>query len=138
MASLALMAGGAISFSLGGIMPWQVRTNVDSVEIGSMFIAASGTTVTISDEQYEALSPNAFGNGSDLTLVGQIADSGDAVSVQAPHVAPAAALTAPADLGATYTQANVNALRTDVAALQSKLNAVLSALQLPNGPMASS
>jgi hypothetical protein len=79
----------------------------------------------------------AFGTG-DLILIGQVANTGDAVSVQASHVANAAALTAPSDLGASYSQANVNALRADVAALQAKLNAVLAALQVANGPMAAS
>lgn len=44
-------------------------------------------------------------------------------------VADAAVLTAPASLGAAYTQAEVNALRADVAALQAKINALLVALR---------
>lgn len=44
-------------------------------------------------------------------------------------VADAVALTAPASLGAAYTQTEVNALRVDVAACQAKINALLAALR---------
>ena len=44
-------------------------------------------------------------------------------------VTDAAALTAPASLGTAYTQAEVNALRADVAANQAKINALLAALR---------
>lgn len=118
-------------------MAYQVTTNVPSVEIGGQFIQASGTTVTIDDATYNALSPSAFSGGSPtLTLVAQVPNPGDSVSIQGTHVAAPAALTAPADLGASYSQTNVNALRADVAALQTKLTAVMAALTGTNKPMA--
>ena len=51
-------------------------------------------------------------------------------ATRGPAVADAAALTAPASLGSAYTQAEVNALRADVAASQAKINALLAALRL--------
>lgn len=78
----------------------------------------------------------AFGTG-DLVLLGQVANTGDSVYVQAAHVTAAAALTS-AQVSAAPTQANFNALQNDVAALQTKLNALISALSVTNGPMATS
>lgn len=40
-----------------------------------------------------------------------------------------AALTAPASMGATYTAANVNALRADVAALQATVTSLMNSLR---------
>jgi hypothetical protein len=45
----------------------------------------------------------------------------------ADNVADAPALTAPASFSGTYTGAEVNALRSDVAALRATLNALLAA-----------
>lgn len=49
--------------------------------------------------------------------------------INADAVANAAALTAPTEMGATYTQANVNALRADVAALQATVVALQTSLR---------
>lgn len=50
-------------------------------------------------------------------------------TISGPAVADAAALTAPASMGATYSATNVNALRADVLELRTQLNAALAALR---------
>ena len=50
-------------------------------------------------------------------------------SITANPVSDPAPMTAPADLGAAYTQANVNALRADHAALQATVQALLTSLR---------
>jgi hypothetical protein len=49
--------------------------------------------------------------------------------INAAAVANAAALTAPASMGGTYTAANVNALRADVLALQTTVVALQNSLR---------
>ena len=125
-------------------MSHNVRTNLALIQLpkgsgtDTQRIEISGTTVLLTNDEYNRLPSSAFTSG-DLTDLGVVADvGGSPVTVQAAFVTAPAALTAPADLGATYTQANVNALRTDVAALRTTLNAVLTALQAAGGPMKAS
>jgi hypothetical protein len=134
---------------------YQVRTRVPAVEVGGQFYPDANTVVTLSNEEYSSLSPRAFVD--QLTDLGYVAGSD---GVRATYVSQsaaltssqAAALTAPATFNATFTAAEANALRTDVAALRtaynalqadvvalrSKLNAELTALQVTGGPQASS
>lgn len=66
--------------------------------------------------------------GLPWAIANQLADpAGDTINGAA--VANAAALTAPASMGASYNATNVNALRADVLALQTKLNALLTSLR---------
>lgn len=119
-------------------------------------VTVTGTVFTLSDDQFAQISPAALTNGwiTDNGYVGT-----GAVTVQANFVAQAAALTsaqnataAAATQTSSYVQADVqtiatlanalktsyNQLQTDVAALQSKINAELTALQVANGPQKSS
>ena len=59
-----------------------------------------------------------------LKLADPAADTISGGAVSAPS-----ALTSPADLGATYNQTNVNALRTDVNNLRTTVNNLVTALK---------
>lgn len=50
-------------------------------------------------------------------------------AIEAAAVSDPAALTAPADIAATYTEAQVQALRNDIAALRTTVAALLTSLR---------
>lgn len=122
-------------------MPHNVRTNIALIQLpkgaGSetQRIEASGTTVLLTDDEYNRLPSVAFSSG-DLTDLGAVGLTGDAVAAQATHVSANPALTAPATFNGTYTVAEHNLLRNDVATLQATVNALLTALTGPGKPMA--
>lgn len=95
------------------------------------------TTVNITSDAFNSIPASMF-SGGHLQDMGAVPDGTDAVVTQAPFVAAPAAMTAPADLGAAYSQANVNALRTDVANLRGTVAALLTALQGTGKPQAAS
>lgn len=116
-------------------MPRSIKTLVPLVEVpGHGRIEAAQTTIILTDDEYSDIQPEAFSTNKlqDLGPTGPM-------SVQANFVTNAAALTAPATFNATtYTASELNALRTDVAALQAKINAILAALRVNGGPMKAS
>lgn len=122
-------------------MPHNVRTNLPLVQLpkgpgsDTQRVEGSGTTVLLTDDEYNRLLPTAFSSG-DLTDLGVVGLTGDAVAAQATHVAAAAALTSAAAAGATPTKAEHDAVVNDLVALRSTLNAALAALTGPGKPMA--
>lgn len=118
-------------------MARQVRTNRSLVDVpGYGRVEAANTVVTISDLDYQSIPSTAFSGGSPaLTDLGAVANPGDGVYTQTTAPAAPAALTAPADLGATYNQANVNALRADVLALNAAVTNLLNALKGAGKPL---
>jgi len=94
----------------------------------------AGAEVTLSDDEFSKIAATALGD--EVLDLGAV-DADDFVSVQAAHVAAAVALTsAPITGGESPTEAEYNALQADVAALRTKLNAVLTALTGAGKPMA--
>jgi hypothetical protein len=136
-------------------MAHQVKVLVVPVDLGLPGIAkitTVNTTLTLSDDQFAQLSPNAFTGGSpilqDLGYVGA-----GAVSVQAAKVtltsAQDAALTTTQTAGTTYVsgttdvminnlKADLTALRTQYNALQVDVAAIITALTVSGGPMKAS
>ncbi len=48
-------------------MAWNIRTLVNSVELGNQWIQNAGTVVYISDNEYGRLSANSFGVATTLS-----------------------------------------------------------------------
>lgn len=149
-------------------MPHQVKTLTDHVTLPnpggtSLVIDKSQTIVTLTDEQFSAIPPGAFvseqyaedsptgqsGNvyqpyaftyvsgGPYLQDMGETSAGSVVVTTQAAYVAQVGALTS-TQIAAAPTQANYNALQTDVATLRSAVNSLLTALQVTGGPEKSS
>jgi hypothetical protein len=114
-------------------MPHNVRTNIPLVQLpkgsGSetQRIEASGTTVLLTDDEYNRIPSSAFSSGN-LTDLGPVAGTGDGVSIQGAHVAPVGALTSAAAAGSTPTKAEHDAVVADLATIRTALNAVLTSL----------
>lgn len=102
-----------------------------------------GSTANVSNTVFDALSDAGVVGGSGAALVsdgGVVTDThldgDDAVSLQAAVVAAPAALTSAAATGGDApTEAEYNALRTDVANLRTTLAATLAALKGTDKPM---
>lgn len=121
-------------------MSHQVRTNRALTHLPSgsgtdtQRIEATNTVVTLSDAEFARIPSTYFSNGT-LTDLGAVANPGDNVYTQTTAPAAPAALTAPADLGAAYSQANVNALRADVLALSTVVTNLVNALKGTGKPL---
>lgn len=116
-------------------MARSVTVNVDNVVVGGAE-HDSGDVVTITNEEFADLT--AAGRFTDGTLTdgGATADDGDSVYTQGAAVAAAAALTsAQITGGESPTEAEYNALQADVAALRTKVNALIAALTGAGKPL---
>lgn len=131
-----------------------VQSGQQNVALPNGLSYKAADVVVLTDEQFSKLSDDIFvatltDNGPYGTVVGN-----GAISVQAAHVANAAAATSVAVATTTATnttpwgystqaQANavvtsINELVVDVAAIIAKINAELAALEVAGGPQASS
>lgn len=114
-------------------MPYAVKTLVALVTLpGYGRVDAAQTTIILKDEDFALIPASAF-SGSKVQNMGKV----DGVDIQAVTVAAPAALTSVVAAGANPTKAEYDALRADVTALRTTLAAVLTALKVPGGPMAS-
>lgn len=117
-----------------------VKTLKDHVVVpGHGLVDVAQTTVQIDQTDFNTIPAGAFSGGSpSLQDMGAIPDPADEVSNQAAFVTQPAAVTSTNAAANPPTQTEFNALRADVVALQGKLTALMTALKVANGPMASS
>lgn len=114
-------------------MAYVVKTLVPLVTLpGYGRVDAAQTTITLKDEDFAQIPASAF-SSSKVQNMGKV----DAVDVQATTVAAPTAITSVVAAGANPTKAEYDALRVDVTNLRTTLAAVLTALKVPGGPMAS-
>jgi hypothetical protein len=115
-------------------MARRVKTLVRLVTLpGYGRVDEANTTITLTDEQYDAIPDEAF-SGSKVEDLGPV----DNVVTQAAFQAQVAAITSVAAAGANPTKAEYDALRNDVIAIRTTLNGLLTKLQVAGGPQASS
>ena len=96
------------------------------------------TTVNITQDAFEQIPASMFSN-SKIEDMGLVPDSSDGVVTQAAVVAAPAALTSAAATGGDApTEAEYNALRTDVNNLRGTVASLLTALKGVGKPMAPS
>jgi hypothetical protein len=98
-------------------MPHNVRVNKANTTLPNGLPYTVNQTAILSDEQFAKLSATAFAGGTPtLTDLGVVGLAGDSVTTQAAHVAITSTQAA-----AAPTQAQYNALQTDVANIQAAL-----------------
>ncbi len=119
-------------------MARSVTVNKKNVTIDNQ-VYQTGDVVTVTDAQFNSLTnAGAFGGGSPtLTDGGAAANPGDNVYTQGATVAAPTALTsAAASGGEAPTEAEYNALRTDVSNLRTTVANLLTALKGAGKPLA--
>lgn len=115
-------------------MARSITVNSDNVEIeGEPY--DSGDTVEVSNSTFNELTAAGRFSSGLLTDNGVVGTDDDEVQAQGDYVADVPDLTAPADISATYTEAEVQALRDDLAALHSTVNSLLAALRGDGKPL---
>jgi hypothetical protein len=113
----------------------QVASGLSNVQLPNGFAYDGDDIVTLTDAQYQMI-PSANLDGNPLVDLGPIGEPGDATVVQAANVAAPAALTsAAASGGEPPTEAEFNALRTDVANLRTTVASILTSLKGAGKPM---
>jgi hypothetical protein len=105
-------------------MPHNVRVNKANTTLPNGFNYGVNQTAILSDEQFARLSATAFAGGTPtLTDLGVVGLAGDSVTTQGAHVTATSA-----QIGSAPTQANYNALQTDVAAILASLSGANKAM----------
>jgi len=98
----------------------------------------TGSTAVVSETVYAAMVAAGRITDGTISLAASAPVDDDPVSIQAPFVAAPAALTSANAAGSTPTQAEFNALRTDLTNLRNTQAALLTALKGAGKPMAAS
>jgi hypothetical protein len=110
----------------------QVASGQHQIQLPDGLPYDEGDIITLTDEQFANLDPNAI--GTVLVDLGTV-DPADAVSVQAGNIAAMGALTSANAAGGTPTAAEHNAVVADLVAMRTKLNALIADLTGAGKPM---